>query len=139
MICCCSVTQSCPTICHPMNCSPPGSFVHRNFPGKNTGVGCHALLHRIFPTQGSNPGLLHCRWIFYQLSHQGSPRAVVSSNITKISGRHPEFSRAEERCVHFHPLHSHSYTQKESNTWVVARMNCQRVTLVGLELWLLSF
>ena len=42
-------------------------------PGKNTGVGCQALLQGIFPTQGSNPGLLHCRWILYHLSHQGSP------------------------------------------------------------------
>ena len=44
-----------------------------DFPGKNTGVGCHFLLHGIFPTQGSNLGLLHCRKILYQLSHQGSP------------------------------------------------------------------
>ena len=43
-------------------------------PGKNTGVGCHALLQGIFPTQGSNPGLPHCRQILYQLSHQGSPQ-----------------------------------------------------------------
>ena len=42
-------------------------------PGKNTGVGCHALLQGIFPTQGSNPGLPHPRWILYQLSHQGNP------------------------------------------------------------------
>ena len=41
-------------------------------PGKNTGVGCHALLQGIFPTQGSIPGLLHCRWILHHLSHQGS-------------------------------------------------------------------
>ena len=39
---------------------------------KNTGVSCHSLLQRIFPTQGSNPGLLHCRWNLYHLSHQGS-------------------------------------------------------------------
>ena len=44
-------------------------------PGKNTGVGCHALLQGIFPTQGSNPGLLHCRQILW-LSHQGSPRIL---------------------------------------------------------------
>ena len=43
------------------------------FPGKKTGVGCHSLLHGIFPTQGSNPGLPHCRQILYCLSHQGSP------------------------------------------------------------------
>ena len=42
-----------------------------NSPGKNTGVGCHSLLHGIFPTQGSNPGLPHCRKILYHLSHQG--------------------------------------------------------------------
>ena len=44
-----------------------------NFPGKNTGVGCHSLLQGIFLTQGSNPGLLHCRQILYHLSHQRSP------------------------------------------------------------------
>ena len=42
-----------------------------NVPGKNIGVGCHSLLQGIFLTQGSNPGLLHCRWILYRLSHQG--------------------------------------------------------------------
>ena len=61
------------TLCDPMNCSPPGSSVHGDSPGKNIGVGCHALLQEIFPTQGSNLGLLHCRWILYQLSYQGSP------------------------------------------------------------------
>jgi len=45
-------------------------------PGENTRVGCHALLQRIFPTQGASSGLLHCRQILYCLSHQGSPRIV---------------------------------------------------------------
>ena len=44
-----------------------------DFPDKNTGAGCHFLLQGIFLTQGSNPGLLHCRWILYWQSHQGSP------------------------------------------------------------------
>ena len=44
-----------------------------NSPGKNTGVGSCFLLQGISPTQGLNPGLLHCRWILYHLSHQGSP------------------------------------------------------------------
>ena len=44
----------------------------RDFPGKSTGVGCHFLLQRIFPTQGSNPGLPHCRQTLYCLSHQRS-------------------------------------------------------------------
>ena len=76
MLCCavlCLVTQSCPTLCNLMDCSPPGSSVHGDSPGKNTGVGCNALLQGIFPTQGLNPGLPHCRWIRYQLSYQGSP------------------------------------------------------------------
>ena len=52
---------------------PPGSSVHENSPGKNTGVGCHTLLQGIFLTQGLNPGLPHCRQILYCLSHQRSP------------------------------------------------------------------
>ena len=51
----------CPTLGDPTvtlgDCSPPGSSVHGDSPGKNTGVGCHAFLQGIFPTQGSKPGL----------------------------------------------------------------------------------
>jgi len=47
-----------PNSCNPMDWSPPGSSIHGDFPGKNTGVNCHALLKGIFPTQGSNPGLI---------------------------------------------------------------------------------
>ena len=72
----CLVTQSCPTVCSPTDCSPSGSSVHGDSPGKNTGVGYHALHQVIFPTQRSNPGLLHCRRTPYQLSHQGSPRIL---------------------------------------------------------------
>ena len=71
--CCCCVVQLCPTLCDPMNCSPPGSSVHGDSPGKNTRAGCHAFLQGIFPTQGLNPGLPHCRRILYQLSYPGSP------------------------------------------------------------------
>ena len=60
---------------------PPGLYPAKllcpwNSPGKNTGLGCHSLLQGIFPTQGSNAGLLHCRQILYQLSHKGSPRIL---------------------------------------------------------------
>ena len=48
-----------------------------DFPDKNTGVGCHFLLQGVFPIQGSNPGLPHCRQTFYHLSHQGSPKVNV--------------------------------------------------------------
>ena len=56
-----------------MDCSLSGSSVHRDSPGTNTGVGSLSLLRGIFPTQGSNTGLLHCRQILYHLSHRGSP------------------------------------------------------------------
>ena len=67
----CLVAQLCPTLFNPMDCSPPGSSVLGHSPGKNTGVGCHALL-QIFPTQWSSPGLTNSGWILYHLSHQGS-------------------------------------------------------------------
>ena len=60
----CLVTQSCPTLCD--------SSVHWDFPAKNTRVGCQFPSPGVFPTQGSNPGLLHCRQILYQLSSQGT-------------------------------------------------------------------
>ena len=55
---CAKSLQACPALCNPVDWGPPGSCVHRNFPGKNTGVGCHALLQRIFLTQGLNPHLV---------------------------------------------------------------------------------
>ena len=61
LLCRAKPLQSCLTLCDPMDCSPPGSSVHGDSPGEDTGEGCHALLQGIFPTQGSNPGLLHCR------------------------------------------------------------------------------
>ena len=64
-----------------MDCSPPGSSVlcPWDFPGKNTGMGCHFLLQGIFPTQGLNSHLLHCRQILYHPSHQGSPTKCCQS------------------------------------------------------------
>ena len=55
---------------------PHGLYSPRNSLGQNTGVGSWSLLQEIFPTQGSNPGLPHCRTILYQLSHQRSPRIL---------------------------------------------------------------
>ena len=68
----CLVSRSCPILCDLMDCSPPGPSVQGGSPGKNTAVGCHPLLQGIFPTQGSNPGLSHCKWILYCLSQWGS-------------------------------------------------------------------
>ena len=47
-----------------------------NSPGQNTGVGSLSLLQEIFPTEGPNPGLPHCRWILYQRSHKGSNKTL---------------------------------------------------------------
>ena len=59
----------------------PTRLLHpRNFPGKSTEVGCHFLLQGIFPTQGSNPGLPHCRQTLYHLSHQGSHFIYLSTS-----------------------------------------------------------
>ena len=62
---------SCPTLCHPMDFSLPGSPWDSR--GRNTGVDCHALPQGIFLTQGSNLHLLHYRQILFPLSHHGSP------------------------------------------------------------------
>ena len=56
-----------------MDCSLPGSSDHGDAPGKNIGVGCHALLQGIFPTEGLNPGLPHCIRILYHRNKKGSP------------------------------------------------------------------
>ena len=66
-------TQLCPALCDLMDCSPPGSSVHGILQEIILEwVGCHSLLQGIFPTQGWNLGLPHCRQILHHLSHQGS-------------------------------------------------------------------
>ena len=83
LCCCCSVTKSCLTLCDPMDHSPVSS-VHGILGGKNTGVGCHFLLQRIFLTQGSNPHLLFGR--FFTTEPPGKtlwvPSKVVDSGIS---------------------------------------------------------
>ena len=81
----CLVTQLRLTLCDSMHCSLPGSSLHGDSPGKNTRVGCHALLQGIFPTEGSNPGLLHCRRILYQLSY---PASLIENRIWKTESGH---------------------------------------------------
>ena len=69
------VTQLCLTVCDPMDCP-------WHSPGQNTGRGSLSLLQRIFPTQELNWNLLHCRWILYQLSYQGShPKSAGGQNL----------------------------------------------------------
>ena len=65
-------SESCPVVSDSL--WPHGLYSPWHSLGLNTGVGSLSLLQGIFPTQGSNPGLPHCRWILYQMSHRGSPR-----------------------------------------------------------------
>jgi len=70
---------------------PHGLYSPWKCPGQNTGVGSLSLVQGIFSTQGSNPGLLHCRWILYQLSHKGSPfNQAFSPNFKLIGNRRLE-------------------------------------------------
>ena len=95
------VAQSYPTLRNSMDCRLPGSSDNSpwSFSGKSTGVGCHFLLQGIFPTQGLNLGLPHCRQRLYHLSHREAPtmeqwvykcnkecvRTEFSNDITKTS------------------------------------------------------
>ena len=84
------VAQSCPTLCHAMDYT-----VHEDSLGQNTGVGSLSLLQAIFPTQGSSPGLPHCRWILHQLSHQGSPGGRLGSR-KQQEGKHKLHVRPQQ-------------------------------------------
>ena len=66
------VAQSCLTLCNPMDCSPPGSSVHEIFQARILEWVAISFSRGIFPTQGSNPGFLHCMQILLQLSYNGS-------------------------------------------------------------------
>ena len=70
----------------PHGLQPTRLFCPWDFPGKDTGVGCHFLLQGIFPTQELNPGLLHCRQIPYQLSYKGSPKNAQTT--TQLHSSH---------------------------------------------------
>ena len=72
-----------------------GLYSPWNSPGQNTGVGTLSLLQGIFPTQGSNPGLPHCRWILYQLRHKGSPLYNLGAILF--------FNSSEENCDKYMP------------------------------------
>ena len=69
------VVQSCLTLCDPIDW-PTRLLCPWDFPGNSTGVDCHFLLQGIFPTQGLNQGLPHCRQTLYHLSHQGSQMSL---------------------------------------------------------------
>ena len=82
----CLVTQSCLTLCDAWTIwSPPDPSAHEDSPGKNTGVGCHVLLQRVFPTRGLNPGLPHCRWILYHQVDSEPPEKPKNTVVGSLS------------------------------------------------------
>ena len=82
----CGCVLSCPVVSdffRPHGLQPTRLLCPRDSPGRNTPVGCHALLQGIFPTQGSDPRLLPCRQILYRQSPQGSrPYRVVNGGVS---------------------------------------------------------
>ena len=108
-------------LCNPKDCSLPGSSAHGilcpwNSPGKNTGVGSHSLLQGIFPAQGSNPGLLHCRQILYHMSHQGSLVALhpINTLLILVLNNHHTWS------FYFpHTSHTHTHSVLYNCSWLL--------------------
>ena len=130
----CLVTQFCPTLCDQMGCSQPGSSVHGDSSGKNTGVGCYGLLEGIFSTWGSNPCLPRCRQILYHLSHQGTPK--ILEWVT-----YPFFRRAYDPGIKPGLLHCRwilyqlSYQGSPKNMWYIYTMEYYSAT----KKWNLAF
>ena len=90
MCVCVLVTESCLTLCDPMDYSPPGSSVHRMLQARTLEWVAMPSSRGIFPTQGLNPGLLHCRQILYHPSHPGSPPLTqAGTNNRQNSQQHP--------------------------------------------------
>ena len=91
------VAQSCLTLCNPMDCSLPGSSVHGIFQAKILAWVAIFLLQEIFPTQGLNPGLPHCRQILYPRSSKGSPSQVALVVKKKQKTKNPPANAGDKR------------------------------------------
>ena len=140
-----------------------GLYSPWNSPGQNTGVGSLSLLQGIFPTQGLSPGLLHCRRILYQLSHQGSPRILEWVASPFSSGSSQPSNWIEVSCIaggiftswptreapvslrlllnkvstdkHVHQLHQITSTTTNVHHKVPSLLNAQKMILSPLGLW----
>ena len=102
------VAKSCPTLVIPWTVAYQTPCLWDS-PGENTRVGCHFLLQRIFPTEESNPGLLHCGQILYRLSYKGSPNKYTNLGlIIKI------FPPQLTNNYYYDYWHNHSSAERES-------------------------
>ena len=127
----CLVTQLCPTLCNAVNYSPPGFSVRGDSPGKDTGVGCHALLQGIFPTQGSNPGLPHCRQILYHLSHWGSPENDEIS--LSFSNSYCIEERLETKLLLKKKCYNMNIVQNSMRSWGICHVYSREWSWKGIE------
>ena len=96
-----------------MDNSPPSSYVHGIFPGKNSRVGCHFLFQGIYPTQGLNPSLLHWQGGSLPLKHQGSP--MTGLRPSKYSGNCEEVEGSISHDADFNMLKV--YLRRQYMTW----------------------
>ena len=120
-----------------------------NSPGKNTGVGCHSLLQGLFPAQGSNPGLLYCRQIFYHLSHWGSHwgSSEYNATLTLLLGEWVQMSYNTETIPKFYlgglnnplsrryPLPESTLHILETVSWALQQCKQGAVQLVDLPIF----
>ena len=123
-------TQSCLTLCDPMDSSTPDSSVHGESPDKNIGVGCHALLQGIFPSQKSNWELFHCRRILYQLptERQEVPLRLYTPHNWLVKNKQTNKCRTA-----FPHLSTHSSSER-----ILAKINSHFTFLISLYcLWII--
>ena len=95
-----------------------------DFAGKRTGVGCHFFLQRIFPTQGLNPGLPHCKQTLYRLSHQKSLDSILKSrDITFLTK------------IHIVKAMVFPVVMYGCESWTIKKADCQRTDAFKLWCW----
>ena len=105
---CMLVTQSCLTLCDPMDCSPPGSSDHGILQARTLDWVAIPFSRGSFWTQGLNPGLPHCKWILYRLSHQGSPEGIMLREISQ--------TKTNTLCFHLQEESKKTNRTKEKQT-----------------------
>ena len=126
---------------------PHGLYNPQNSQGQNTGVGSLSLLQGIFPTQGLNPGLPHCRQILYQLNHKGNPRILEWVAYPFFRGSSRSRNRTGVLCIAggFFPdwakTHwcTNQYNLKYLKTQINPRLCVTHCSFVGMKLSLDKF
>ena len=133
----CSVMSN---FCNYMDCSLPGSSVHGVSSGKNTGVGCHSLLQGIFSTQRSNPGLPHCRRIFFfflnHQRHQGSLRILEWVAYTFSMGSSWPRNQTKVSCIARRFFTSWATREAQNAFWILSKAFSPYIEII---MWFLSF